>query len=385
MMIPFIGAFLTAIFVVFFSTKKIIHIAHKKNLFDEPLEKRKIHLIQTPNLGGISIFASLVFTCVIFIEGPITTKLRYTIVALLLLFFIGVIDDLVGLDPLKKLVGQLIVALLAAIPGGIHFSGFYGLFGFYELPYYINIITSVAFILLMINAFNLIDGINCLAGGIGLFICLAFSVYFGSVHANWLFTIAVTMSGSLIGFLWYNRTPARIFMGDSGSLILGLVISLLTINFTELNLAQATYSPTYIRSGPAVVLSLLIVPIFDTIRIFTTRILNKKSPFLADRNHIHHLLIDLGFSHLQATAILISITAACFLFISLFNNWGNEILISILVAISIILNKFLSFAAKKQLATQKIPLVNIPIEAEFKTTLKVLNRSKKVAVIAGED
>lgn len=384
-MIAAFGAFFLAFVTVIFSIKKIILIAHTKHLFDEPIEERKIHLQRTPNLGGVSIFASLVFSCFLFMENSYPVEFRYTIVASLILFFIGIIDDLVGLDPLKKLAGQLAVAILIVVPGGIHFSGFYGLFGLHALPDYINVITSISFILLMINAFNLIDGINCLAGGIGLVVCLPFCYFFWMLQVNWLLIIAASMSGSLIGFLLFNRTPAKIFMGDSGSLMLGLIVSLLTINFTEINLAQAIHLPTYIHSTPSVILSLLIIPIFDTIRIFTIRLLNKKSPFKADKNHLHHILIEIGFSHLQSTGILAGVTIGCFLITLLANNLGNEILISILITISLSLNKILSLASRTHKNTYKITKQIKTSTPEFETSIKLLKRPKKVAIVSNEE
>jgi UDP-N-acetylmuramyl pentapeptide phosphotransferase/UDP-N-acetylglucosamine-1-phosphate transferase len=224
MILSILGAFLTAFATVFFSIKKLIHIAYAKHLFDEPTEKRKIHVRRTPNLGGISIFAALLFSSSLFVETHNILFVRYSIVASLILFFVGVVDDLVGLNPLKKFIAQVAVAILVVVPGGTHFSGFYGIFGLHALPDYINILTSISFVLLLVNAFNLIDGINCLAAGIGLVICIAYSYFFWMLQAHWLLIIAVSMSGALIGFMIFNRTPAKIFMGDSGSLILGLVI-----------------------------------------------------------------------------------------------------------------------------------------------------------------
>lgn len=384
MLLPLLAAFLTAFFSVFFSIKKIIHIAHVKHLFDDPIEARKIHVLRTPNLGGVAIFASLLFTCSLFMEKPDVIPFRYTIVASLILFFIGVIDDLVGLNPLKKLIGQLVVAILIVVPGDIHFSGFYGLFGLETVSPLINIITSISFILLLINAFNLIDGINCLAGGIGLMVSLIFCYFFWLQQASWLVVIAASMSGGLLGFLLFNRTPAKIFMGDSGSLILGLIVSVFTIKFMELNLVKTTNLSSYIPSSPAVVLSLLIIPIFDTIRIFSVRLLNKKSPFQADRNHIHHLLIDSGLSHLQATAVLVGVTILCFLLTILAGRWGNEILISALIGISLILNKLLSLAATNRIRffrTKETSVANPGFEA----SVKILKRPKKVAMAVTEE
>ncbi len=384
MTLSLLGAFFTAVLTGFFSIKKIIHISHTKHLFDEPLEKRKIHASRIPNLGGVSIFASVFFACSLFMESPDGISFRYTIVAALILFFIGVVDDLVGLDPLKKLIGQLIVAILIVIPGDIHFTGFYGLFGLDTLPAYINVLVTISFILLLINAFNLIDGIDCLAGSIGLLACLAFSYFFWVLQANWLLIIAASMSGALIGFLLFNRSPAKIFMGDSGSLILGLVVSVLAINFAELNLANRNELSIYIPSSPAVILSLLIVPIFDTIRIFSIRVLNKKSPFQADRNHIHHLLIDSGLSHLQATGILIGVTTCCFLLSFFARHWDTEILISLLVVISLVLNKLLSLVATNRIPAFRTKQINIA-KPEFEPSVKILKRPKKVAVVVSED
>lgn len=314
---------LVSIPVVMYFIRKIIYISHQKHLFDEPSESRKIHIIKTPNLGGVAIFTGMMFTtCILlcFINIPFMGCASF---ACLLLFITGLTDDLVGMDPLKKFAAQIVSA--CAITGFTSFriTSLYGLFGIYEIPFALSMILSVIFIIYLVNAFNLIDGINWLAASIGLLSCIVFSFYFWQANDTAFMFLTMAMSGCLIGFMFYNKTPAKIFMGDTGSLFLGFFISIAAIHFLE-TYKVARASGTVLHPAPAIVLSLFIIPIYDTFRIFLIRISRGKSPFLADRNHIHHQLLGLNLSHLQTTGILLSINICCFVLAATFGSFSNE-------------------------------------------------------------
>lgn len=340
--------FLANFLLVCYSIKKIIYIAHKKHLFDEPSEVRKIHLTRTPNLGGVAIFSSMMFTSCLFLSSNIL-HLNYIIFSALILFILGVTDDLVGVNPTKKIIAQLTVALTISILADVRFTNFYGFFGMHDTPYAVSIFVSGLFIIFLINAFNLIDGINCLAGSIGFLACLVLSFYFWQMQQPGLLFIAIATAGCLAGFLVFNRTPAKIFMGDTGSMFLGFIAAFLSINFIELNIPGNTHLvKPVMQSAPALIIALLIVPIFDTLRIFAMRIAQRKSPFTADSNHIHHRLINLSLSHLQATGVLLIATIICLLFIYLFYYLKSEILIFMVAIFTLVANAVLSFLHKKK-------------------------------------
>lgn len=341
--------FLVTFLLVCYSIRKIIYISYKKHLFDEPSENRKIHLTSTPNLGGVAIFATLMLTVALFVPYPSIPRLNYIVAAASVLLVLGLIDDLVGMHPLKKFGAQLLVAILLVTLADFRFTSFYGFCGIYEIPYYISLTVSILFILLLMNAFNLIDGINCLAGSLGLVACIFFAYCFWKLEATGFLIMAIAMCGCLAGFLVYNRTPARIFMGDTGSLFLGFIISIFSIYLLEFsNRHSIKIALPFMKSVPAVVLSLLIIPIFDTLRVFLMRILKGQSPFHADRNHIHHRLIDLNLTHIQATLVLVITTIALVALILSLQMLSTELLFGLITAISITLNSILWAAYSKR-------------------------------------
>jgi UDP-N-acetylmuramyl pentapeptide phosphotransferase/UDP-N-acetylglucosamine-1-phosphate transferase len=335
--------------LVCYSIRKIIYIAHKKHLFDEPSEVRKIHLTKTPNLGGIAICAALVFTSSLFLSYVTIPKINYLIFVSLVLFILGTTDDLVGVNPTKKIIAQLAVALIITMLAGCRITNLNGFLGITVLPYTASIFLSSLYIVFLINAFNLIDGIDCLAGGIGLLVSICFSFYFWKMQQTGFMFIAVATAGCLCGFLLFNRTPAKIFMGDTGSMFLGFITAFLSINFIELNQPALFAKHAVSGQAPALVLALLIIPVFDTLRIFVLRLLQKKSPFAADRNHIHHRLLDLGFSHLQSTGILLLVNIFA-LVIVLIVPLRTEILFVIIAVLVLACNAVLSFFHMKRTA-----------------------------------
>ncbi|MBC8034707.1 MAG: undecaprenyl/decaprenyl-phosphate alpha-N-acetylglucosaminyl 1-phosphate transferase [Chitinophagaceae bacterium] len=319
--------FIIALVLVCYSTQKVIYVANKKHLFDEPTEDRKIHLVRTPNLGGVAIFASLMFTFFLFLPYTSITNLNYIIASSVIMFIIGLTDDLVGVNPTKKMLAQLIVALIIAGPAGFRITSFYGFMGFNEIPFALSITGSVLFIMYLINAFNLIDGINCLAGSIGLLTCAMFAYFFWTLNETGFSFLAIAMCGCLAGFLWYNRTPAKIFMGDTGSLFLGFMVAIFSIRFMELSHSNAVKNTgVTFSSAPMLVYALLMIPVFDTFRVFTLRLLKKKSPFAADRNHIHHRLVDLNLSHMQATLVLVVTNVIALGIVFSLGKFGNEVI-----------------------------------------------------------
>ncbi len=341
-------------------------------MFDDPIEERKIHNVKIPNLGGIGIYGAVLLVSSVFPHYVPISQLGYIFAASIILFGLGITDDLVGVKPDKKILGQLTATLIITVLADLRITGFYGFLGVYELPYYASLFFSSMFILLIINAFNLIDGVNWLAGSIGLLCTTGLAFFFYRLNQPGLVVVSISMAGALTGFLYFNKTPAKIFMGDTGSLFLGFVIALLAIRFTEVNKIELLNGKdASFHSAPAIIFSLLIIPIFDTLRIFTVRIIEKKSPFSADRNHIHHRLLDLNFSHLQTTAILVTVTIILVAISLAFNTFNNETLLFINSCIILTLNAFAG-----HLVSQKI----IPI-AKVKRT----RHDKSIALPHRED
>ncbi len=326
-------SFLTAFALTYFAIPSIIKIARTKHLFDEPTE-RSSHTERTPSLGGIGIFAGAIFSIVLWTPFGDFGDLQYILCAFIIIFLIGAKDDIDPMSPSKKLAGQLLAAFILVFKSGISISSLYGIAGFYTpIPLWLGaIITSLA-ILLITNAFNLIDGINGLAGSIGTLIMTTLGCWFYMTNAIELSIVAFATAGAVIAFLRYNFSPAQIFMGDTGSLLIGLVCAILVVRFLEINHKLDNSSLYKFQAAPAVIVGIIILPIYDTLRVFFTRLMRGVSPFRPDRRHIHHLLIDYGMSHMRATAVL---TGANALFISfvfiMHNRMGMHTLLLIMLS-----------------------------------------------------
>lgn len=287
----------------------IITISRLKNLMDIP-GNRSSHDRKTPTLGGVAIFASILIGYFI-TQGLWPSReggaiINLTIVAIVILFFLGVKDDILVLSPAKKMVLQVASSALVIVGSDLRIGNLFGIFGVYEIPYWISIILTIFIFIALINAMNLIDGIDGLAGGIGLIASFIFGIWFFINKYYALAMLSASVCGALIGFLRFNFSKTKkIFMGDTGSLILGFLLTMFAIKYINLNqeVDEAGNALAY-GSAPVIAVVVLIVPIFDTLRVFLVRILNKKSPFEGDRIHLHHILIDLGFTHFQATSIL---------------------------------------------------------------------------------
>jgi UDP-N-acetylmuramyl pentapeptide phosphotransferase/UDP-N-acetylglucosamine-1-phosphate transferase len=290
-----------------FSIPNIIYIAKKKRLFDMPDNHRKLHTRIVPNLGGVGIFFAFFITASLF--SLRFTSWNYIATACLILFITGLKDDLVNISPSKKFIAQAFAATITVTLGDVRLDSLGGLFGIHQLPDWASIPFSIVGCIFVTNAFNLIDGIDGLAGTIGVYICVMLGLClaaFGNTNAA---ILAFSLSGALIGFLKSNLPPARIFMGDTGSLLIGFVVSVLGIMTINGFLAGGSIAGIVV-SDPSpgifvITLAILFLPVFDTFRVFTMRILRGHSPFRADRTHLHHYLLDIGLSHGQTVSVIL--------------------------------------------------------------------------------
>lgn len=318
-----IFGFFTALFVVLFTMPSLIKVARLKRLVDEPSEARKLHRRSIPTIGGIIIFASILFSYSVWFPtarlartdvagyirlyqdmGFAYKDFKFVIATMVLLFFIGVKDDIIGFSPTKKLLGHLLVGLILVVMGDIRIHSMYGIMGIYELDRWVSIAFSFFTYLVLVNAFNLIDGVDGLAGTIGLISATAYGMWLYWAGDVALALLAFTLAGALLGFLIFNWNPARIFMGDSGSLIIGAIISVLAMRIVDHDVSRL---PEWLRTVPPPLFAMAAIayPLVDTFRIFFVRITQGRSPFAADRNHIHHRLMDMGWGH-RGTVLLLA-------------------------------------------------------------------------------
>lgn len=327
-MYAIILGFITAFTLTFSIIPVIIRVARERRIYDRPNE-RSSHDEPTPSLGGIGIFAGTICAVVLWTPLDAFGVLQYILAAFVLIFLIGAMDDLLPLSPTKKFSGQLLVAIILAYKSDVRITSLYGVFGVYDLPELMGFVFSVLIIIAIINSFNLIDGINGLAGSIGLLACISWGAWFLAIRSPALAVVAFSLAGAITAFLKYNFTPARIFMGDTGSLLIGTVCSILAINFIEMN-HLVSIPPAYtFNAAPAIAVGILILPLYDTVRVFVQRILQGRSPFSPDKTHIHHLMLDLGFSHAQTTAILLFVNVLFIVIAVIFDFLGTSALLMV--------------------------------------------------------
>ena len=265
-------------------------------------------------------------------------RMQYMAAALIILFFSGLKDDIIIISPFNKLIMQIFAAVLVVVLEGLRISNFGGIFGLYELPLLPSIIFSVFTLIVITNAFNLIDGIDGLAGGLSFIVSLTYSIWFFLIgEYNWA-TISFALSGAIFGFMFYNFAPAKIFMGDAGSLTIGFLISIFTFKFIEFGSQVRTDSFNLVNVH-IIAVAILIVPLYDTLSVFIIRLYKKQSPFKADRNHIHHWLLKTGLSHAKASLVLYAVTIS-FICIAYFLRDNNiYVLASVIVGLAIILGQ----------------------------------------------
>lgn len=336
MLINITFACITAFIITFLAIPSIIRVSVIKNLFDEPGE-RKAHKSSIPTLGGLAIFAGVVFSYTFWSTGLENTPTQYIISAIIVMFFIGIKDDIVELTANKKLYGQLFAAIIIVLFADIRITGLYGIFGIYQIPYWFSVMLSIFTILVIINAYNLIDGIDGLAGGVGAIAAFTFGLWFYNYNQLALCILAFALFSSLLAFLVYNFSPANIFMGDTGSLVVGLILSVLTIYFVEMSFDALPYAFPF-RSSPAMAIAILIIPLMDTLRIFIVRLRNGRSPFQADRNHIHHQLLDLGLSHREAALTLYLVNIGFILTALSLRNISSLVLLYLLIIMAVVVS-----------------------------------------------
>ncbi len=307
-------ALLSALIISYMSVPPIVKLAKAKLLCALP-NGRTSHSGAVPTLGGIAIFAGFKFSALIFCSYTPFPELPFIAASCLLIFFSGLKDDIFVISPFSKVATQILSAAIIIVFADVRFTNLHGFIGITEIPYLFSFILTMFVIIVVVNSFNLIDGIDGLATAIGMVCSLAFGIWFYLVENYQCAILSFSLTGALIGFLPYNLSKGKykIFMGDTGSLLIGFIIAVLVIEFNEAD--AVTTGKYYIASSPAVSIAVLFLPLYDTIRVMIVRIMRQQSPFKADRGHIHHKLLDLGYSHSQATLIL-SISTIVFIIIA---------------------------------------------------------------------
>ncbi len=338
--IAVIEGFVVAFIITYISIPSILDVARLKNLYDVP-NGRTSHEKTTPTLGGVAIFAGFIISSMIFLDIPKIPYFQFAMASAVIIFFLGLKDDISELSPLKKLVGEMIAAGIIIDMGGIRITSLHGFLGIYALNPTFSDFLSLFVVIAIINAFNLIDGIDGLSSGVGIVASLAFGTWFYLTGHIELAAMAAILVGALAAFFRFNffSEANKIFMGDIGSLLLGFILSIFAIKFNEINTAMDAGNIYFIKAAPSVSIGILIIPIFDTVRVMFVRMMKGVSPFKPDKRHIHHYLLEITGNHQTATSILLTFNI---LFIVL-SFWLRNLSISYHILVLIILAGTLSF------------------------------------------
>jgi UDP-N-acetylmuramyl pentapeptide phosphotransferase/UDP-N-acetylglucosamine-1-phosphate transferase len=334
--------------ITFFLIPSIVEMANLKSLVAEP-GKRTSHEKSVPNLGGIAIFIGFIISYLLFLKTAYFPTFQYLVAGALMLFFVGFKDDITHISAFKKFFGQVVAAWIVVSFGNIRITSLHGFFGIYELQESYSYMISMITVIGITNCFNLMDGIDGLSAGLGIMASFAFGTWFYLVgDFDWVM-MAAGLAGSLFTFSYFNvfgRTN-KIFMGDTGSLTIGFMLSLIAIHFNQVNINTAI--PYHINAAPAVSIGILMIPIFDTLRVMLFRLVRRKSPFDPDKTHIHHHMLELGLSHLNATMILLGISLFFIILSFLLKGASVIVLLTILFSLGIIKSFATYYLAKKKL------------------------------------
>lgn len=315
-------SFVASLIIALAMTPFIIKICQDKNLYDQP-NGRKVHKLAIPRLGGTVFMPSMaigVVTSLLIMYGDVHQNFDVYIstfvlaIGSLLIYLIGILDDLNGMKAMHKFLIQLTTAIFFPLCN-LSINNLHGLFGVHEIPIFLSYPLTLFVILLIVNAMNLIDGIDGLSSSLTVMILLAFTVLFHQLHFGLFCLISAGLAGAVLAFFFYNVFGKvgglKIFMGDSGSLFIGYVIAYLAIKYQMSN--EAAGLP-YREESLLISWTLVFLPCIDVIRVAIMRKLKGKDMFEADMTHIHHRIMQTGLSmHLTLCVILALYLAFCLL------------------------------------------------------------------------
>jgi len=319
-----IFSFFTAFFITYVAIPKVIFFSKKLRLFDSA-GKRASHEGRIPVFGGIAIFAGILFSLLFWAE---IENIQFILVSFLIVFFVGIIDDLLSLSIIRKIIGQIISILILIYLGDLQLNNMHGVLGIHEMPNWISTLFTIFVVIVITNGFNLIDGVDGLAAGIGVIASFVFGL------------LALLMNQADMAIIEYNYHPARIFMGDTGSLVVGMTLSILAINLIKHGLVTETFHLP--NKGPLLAIVILAIPLFDSLRVFIARVIKGKHPLYPGREHIHHALLKLGIGHLHTSLILcaFAIILIVFSYLLLELNVNTSIAILAVISFSLLLIPF---------------------------------------------
>ncbi len=302
LIIPFLVAFIATLWI----HPKVLKIAIMKNLVDNP-DARKLQRRPTPVMGGLAVFFGLLL-------GMCSSQLIESshifiyLAVMSIMLYIGTIDDILDLSPKLRFLIEIAVIIILMKVTGHSINNFFGLWGLQDIPIWCAAPLTIVAAVGIINAINLIDGVNGLSTGFCIMACSLFAILFVLSDNTTMAIIAMSAAGAIIPFFLHNvfGSNTRMFIGDGGALVMGVIMSIFIINILCSDSLSANLTEKNIGLIPFC-LAVLSVPVFDTLRVMTMRMIRGTSPFNPDKTHLHHLFIDLGFSHVGTTLSILSL------------------------------------------------------------------------------
>ena len=316
---------IVAFIITFFVIPIVIKVARLKKLYDVP-DERKVHVTPIPSLGGIGIFVGFILALLLFADGSLSPiALESYVAGFVVIFFVGIKDDILNISPIKKLGGQILVSVILMFKSNLLITNMHGFLGINEIHQSVSYFLTLVTIVVTMNAYNLIDGVDGLAGTISIVTCSALGFFFLTSNDLLYSLMAFSFAGSLVAFLIYNFSHSnKIFMGDTGSMLSGTLNVILVIHFISTPISSTILT---VSAAPAVGFGVLMLPLLDTLRVFGIRMFKGKSPFSPDRNHLHHLLLDRGMTHVQITMTLATLAVVGIVMSYFAQPMGTTILI----------------------------------------------------------
>ena len=371
----FLFSFLSAFVVGILFFPVLISVLQRYQISDAP-GGRKIHLSKIPSMGGIGFVVAVGIAMAIWGWEYPKVETPYLLGAISIMFFVGLRDDMVELSASKKILGQLIAVVLVVVVADIRIKGFHGFLGIGEFNLFTSYVFSSFTLLALTNAFNLIDGLDGLAGTIASIVFSLLGIWFFYQGYFSYSILSFIFLGGVIAFMVFNWHPAKIFMGDTGSLTLGFTMGTLLIAFMEYNVALPFGNIWKFESAFSAGVALMMFPLYDMARVFIRRISQGKGPMTPDKSHVHHFLMRMGLKHDQVALLLGAIQLGIIILVILLREYSDNIVLPIIVGISMALgyrlDKITIHYLKMRVAQQPKILEIRKLNKERKSKIKLI-------------
>ena len=332
--------------VAFLFFPVLIKLLSKWKVFDSP-GRHKIHQHFTPSMGGVPIVIGVAFSLLIALPLTELTKLKFFFISIALMFITGLRDDILTLSPRQKMLSQFLPVIILVVFGNTILSSFYGIFSNFHFPEYLAWAITIFTIVILTNAYNLIDGLDGLAGTVGLISLTLFGIWFYGIDNYALSFVSFSFAGSILAFLIFNWQPSKIFMGDTGALTIGFLLSYLGIQFINQNFSLPQDHFAKFQASIGTIICVLIIPVFDTLRVIILRLRRFQSPFQADKNHLHHQFLKLGWSHSNSVFMIGGINLFFVGLAWILRNQSDALILPVVIAVCLIINQVLKAAQKR--------------------------------------